>query len=569
MFLPPPKLTVSEWADKYRILGRDESPNSGRWKTETTPYLKAIMDSFTDKTTEIIAFLKPTQVGATEVGINICGYTIDYSPTRIFYLMPDEELARDFSTDRLSKAFKHTPSIARKLDQSEKSKALTIRYSGGFIKLSGAQSASKLASWAIPRVIMDEVDKYPLWAGREASPIALVMERTKNWSYRKILIMSTPTTEGGYIYNAYQNSEQHNIFYIPCPKCKHYQELQFKNLKFPDTLNDNELMKKTYYQCEACGYHMNDRDKLKGLKVGEWRPREKLNYKPKRVGFKLNSLYSPWVSFATMAKEFLKSKNEPSKLMNFVNSWLGEPWKQKGAVIKSKSVLEHKVDLPSGIVPSWAVFLSCGVDVQQGYFYWVVRAWGANFKSQKIANGTAITFDDLLGIINRPWKIENSNKTVQIFICGIDSGYNTEEVYAFCARNYPVTVPIKGRSTPLVKYFKISQLGQSGVVNVNGYTQVLYEVDTNKYKDLINYKLSLPIDDPTAWLIDKDTDHAYADMITSEQKIDEKGDGKLVWKKISSARENHYLDCEVYAMASADFVNARLITEDDMTVGEL
>ena len=43
----PEKLTVSQWAEKYRIL--DESSNfSGQWSNDITPYLVGIMDAFND-----------------------------------------------------------------------------------------------------------------------------------------------------------------------------------------------------------------------------------------------------------------------------------------------------------------------------------------------------------------------------------------------------------------------------------------------------------------------------------------------------------------------------------------
>ena len=109
MFLPPPPETVSEWADHNRILTREESPSAGLWNTNNTPYLREIMDTFTDKTTQICTVLKATQLGFTEAAVNICGYTIDRSPCRIFYVMPDEDLAKDFSVDRLQKALKNTP----------------------------------------------------------------------------------------------------------------------------------------------------------------------------------------------------------------------------------------------------------------------------------------------------------------------------------------------------------------------------------------------------------------------------------------------------------------------------
>lgn len=41
---PPPPLTVSQWADKYRVLSAESSAEPGRWHTEKAPYQRAIMD---------------------------------------------------------------------------------------------------------------------------------------------------------------------------------------------------------------------------------------------------------------------------------------------------------------------------------------------------------------------------------------------------------------------------------------------------------------------------------------------------------------------------------------------
>ena len=47
--------------------------------------------------------------------------------------------------------------------------------------LSGANSPSSLASRAIKYVFFDEVDKYPVFSGKEANPIKLATERTKTF----------------------------------------------------------------------------------------------------------------------------------------------------------------------------------------------------------------------------------------------------------------------------------------------------------------------------------------------------------------------------------------------------
>jgi hypothetical protein len=41
---PDPLLTVSEWADRYRVFSQRASSEPGRWRTERTPYLREIMD---------------------------------------------------------------------------------------------------------------------------------------------------------------------------------------------------------------------------------------------------------------------------------------------------------------------------------------------------------------------------------------------------------------------------------------------------------------------------------------------------------------------------------------------
>ena len=48
-FRPPERLTVSEWADKYRILSEKDSAAPGLWRTDRTPYLKEPMNAFNDR----------------------------------------------------------------------------------------------------------------------------------------------------------------------------------------------------------------------------------------------------------------------------------------------------------------------------------------------------------------------------------------------------------------------------------------------------------------------------------------------------------------------------------------
>lgn len=63
------------------------------------------------------------------------------------------------------------------------------------------------------------------------------------------------------------------------------------------------------------------------LRAGEWKAVKKRGIgRPKSLGYWINSLYSIFVTWADVAEEYLKSKDDPELLQNFVNSWLAEAW---------------------------------------------------------------------------------------------------------------------------------------------------------------------------------------------------------------------------------------------------
>ena len=49
---PPPDMTLSQWADEYRVLPQGASALPGRWKTDNAPYQREIMDAITDITVQ-------------------------------------------------------------------------------------------------------------------------------------------------------------------------------------------------------------------------------------------------------------------------------------------------------------------------------------------------------------------------------------------------------------------------------------------------------------------------------------------------------------------------------------
>lgn len=124
---PPPKLTVSTWADAYRRLSSEASAEPGRWNTDRAPYQRTILDAICDPACERVVVMSSAQIGKTELLLNIIGYFIDYDPSPILLLQPTLEMAQTFSKDRLAPMLRDTPALKGKVaDSKSKSSGNTM-----------------------------------------------------------------------------------------------------------------------------------------------------------------------------------------------------------------------------------------------------------------------------------------------------------------------------------------------------------------------------------------------------------------------------------------------------------
>lgn len=555
---PPENLTVSEWAEKYRMLDSKTSAMPGPWRNEKTPYLREIMDEFINYDTEEIIFCKPSQVGGTEAMQNMLGYVIQQDPSPTLIVYPTDTLAESISKNRLEPMIRASKPLRKLYNENESSK-LELQFDGMYLSLNGANSPSALASKAIKYLFLDEVDKYPGASKKEADPIRLARERTKTFTnQRKIYMTSTPTLQTGHIWQALQGADIEKHYFVPCPHCGEYIELKFSNLRFPsgDDLDNSERADMAVYVCQECGCKITDQDRDNMIRYGEWREVRRNTKASKKVAFWINTLYSPFVRFSEIVKEFLDSKDNPDLLQNFVNSWLAEPWEDTKLKTDADMVMERQTDLPQLVVPSWARYLTAGVDVQETCLYWTIRAWGPYITSQNIAHGQALSFQDIESTMNTPYLTESGEQVI-VSLCLIDSGYDADSTYDFCATNSEWAMPVKGASNPMMSHFKTSKVNK---VDSKAYGMNLVLVDGDKYKDMIASRMRKD-NGKGAWMVYEGCDREYAEQVTSEHKVNEKSGSRVVqrWRPKHSHIDNHYLDCEVYSLAAADILGVRML----------
>lgn len=553
---PPEHLSVSKWAEKHRMLDAKSSAMPGRWRNDVTPYLIGIMDEFNNRETEEIILCKPTQFGGSEALNNIIGYIISQDPAPTMVVYPSEQLAKSIAENRIKPMISLSEELSEKYDP--KSSTLEMQFKGMYLSLTGSNSPANLSSKPIKYLLMDEVDKYPDSAGKEADPIKLAEERVKAFYNSKIYMTSTPTTREGHIWQAKETADIEKHYFVPCPHCGEYIELVFSNIKFPDEdgMTYADRAEFAVYVCQKCGCIIRDGDKPKMLRNGEWRIVRHSTQYARKVAFWINTLYSPFVRWSQIAKEFLFSKDQPEEFQNFTNSWLAEPWEDSALKTSVDLVMERQTDIPALAVPDWAELLTAGVDVQETSLYWTIRAWGKFLTSQNIAHGQALSFEEIDRVMNLEYKKADGSPFL-VKLCLIDSGDQTDTVYDFCLEHADWALPVKGSSHAQLSHYKISKVNREGS-SVNGMMLVL--VDGGKYKDMIAGRMKRKNGDGS-WMVYNGCDEEYANQVTAEHKVNVKknGSNRQEWKLKHSHGDNHYLDTEVYAMAAADILGVRTL----------
>ena len=107
---PPPKLTLSEWADKYAYLSRETSAEFGKFKC--FGYQRGMLDAVTDPTVTTISVQKSARVGYTKLMDHVVGYFLHADPSPMLVVQPRVEDAESYSKTEIAPMLRDTPVLA-------------------------------------------------------------------------------------------------------------------------------------------------------------------------------------------------------------------------------------------------------------------------------------------------------------------------------------------------------------------------------------------------------------------------------------------------------------------------
>lgn len=568
---PPEEITVSQCADKNRILGRGSS-KPGQWETDFLPFLRDIMDSFSIDCVEEIWVIKPTQLGGTEALLNMLLYAILQDPGPAMIVEPTEALADEISQDRIDLMIETCDQLKeiKAFDQDDLLKRKKT-FSSMTAYLAWSNSPASLASRPIRYCFFDEVNKYRKFTGEEASPLALGKERTNTFIFtRKLVYVSTPTTDIGYITKGEESCDARFRYQVFCPHCGYRQVLNFDQVQFGDFKeNLKKIGDQAFYECEKCKEKIYNEQKAEMVRRGKWIDlNSELEFekcleelRPKRIGFQINRLYSPWHTFGMVAREFLESKDYPEKLMNWRNSWMAEPWIEKYETKSEKEMLSNITEIESLIVPKGSIALTCGIDPSGDGFWFVILAWKRDAAPHLVHYGYLVGWEAVTSLVwENAYQIENSEDRLPIWKAGLDTGggereaYDltmTEEAYDWLRRHgRGKCYGTKGMSHSTGRKIKISNIDKMPKGGAIPGGIILLNLDTNVFKDAIHYRLQIKEGDPGRFTFHKETGTDFVSHLLAEEKRIDFKTGKSEWVRIR--RQNHWLDACVIAYSLAD-----------------
>lgn len=579
---PEPRMTVSQWADSFRYLSSTSSAEPGLYRTERTPYMRKIVDSLSaNETIWEVIFMKAAQTGGSEGGFNWLGYIIDLVPAPTMIVQPTDALSKRNSKMRIDPMIDATPRLREKISpQRSRDSGNTMlqkEFPGGVVVLSGANSAVGLRSMPVRNLFLDEVDAYPQDLDGEGSPVDLAKARTRTFARKKIFLVSTPTVKHTSVIEAeYLDSDQQK-YYVPCPHCHHMQELVFENLKWDDDDPDSVL-----YFCEGCGVGIEDRHKGFMLKekgyggMAEWRATNLEHKDPKKIGFHISSLYSPygWYSWADVIRDYIKAEGNPTKMKTFRNTVLGLTYEEDGEVPAWENLYnrreQYKINQPS----KECMFITVGVDVQKDRLELEIVGWcrgkrtySADFRVLMGDTAASPVWDDLAKVVNETWEREDG-MLMPMQKMAIDTGYNTQHVYNFCARfDGSKVVPIKGMQNQQLMVTPPRQVNITQAGKKIGKTKLWHVGVSMAKSELYGWLRQEVAEDgtvPKGYCHYPEYDQHFFRGLTAETlelRKNKKGYNEYVW--IKKYDRNEPLDCRVYARAAAYMVGIDRHDESD------
>ncbi|MGE3583036.1 MAG: phage terminase large subunit family protein [Hyphomonadaceae bacterium] len=553
-FVPPPRLELGAWMEAEMRLPASASALPGR--IHLHKWQRGLAAAISDPTIRRVSVQKSARVGYTTILVGAIGSTVANEPAPTLVVLPTEADARAFMVDNLEPTFTATPALRKALaddqDEAGRNTLLAKRYPGGSLTLAAARSPRNLRAKTAKNVFFDEVDGMEVTA--EGDPIDLGIMRSQTYAQRKIIMGSTPVfQETSRIIRAYDEGDG-RVFEVPCPECGERNEIRWAHIEW-----ETDKPETAAYRCPHCAALVPERFKAQMVEAGDWkitRPHVRGH-----ASFRINSLVSllPNTSWATLAAEFLRAKKSPDTLQAFVNTVLGEGWRETAEELDESELQSRVEEFGLQSIPSEVRVVTAGLDVQRDRVEITFLGFTANVAETLVLGHAVIwgdpkdntTWAEVDDALRSRWKHPLGGE-IGVDAAAVDAGdgETMDYVLQFCRPRFARrVVAIKGAAgnRPAIEasHSKGSKLF---IVGVDG----------------LKARLLTQLSKSRTWRFSNSLGAVWFEQLTSERRVLRYSRGQPVrsFERIMGRRAEA-LDCTIYALAARNLVNLDLTRREN------
>lgn len=475
---PRARLTPSQTVERHRFI----APGV-RYSFRKTPFMREPTDCMEPGGDYLtVAIAGPGQVGKTTGPENFLLHSVMNSPGDFLWYMQSDEALQAYVKKTIDQMILMHPDMKgalglKAIDDSlhfKRFRSLTVE----FLTATEKNMINKKA----PRVIGDEIDAYPKDLG---DPKALLDVRRQTYGHESMLVaISHPDRANGLvpekdwtegIMAIYADSDR-RVWWWKCPHCAAYSspnptaarvmtlEYDTQLLMEPEGGPDgpkrlatlDEVEASAHLLCPVNGCVIDDQHRRQMNQTGFWAGLGQVVaqdgtvtgklIKRKTAGFWIVGVMSPFIigGIGGLARARVKAEREmlvtgeSKTLRNVICKQWGLPYTPPRALgsVDAKTLADRaEGGLTLGVIPmipDGVRFLTCTVDVQMGYFEFLVRGWGVDGESWVIDRGRIIAdpatnpldWDKLPErLFKRTWPMaDGSGRSMGVRASSIDSG---------------------------------------------------------------------------------------------------------------------------------------------------
>ncbi|MDE2100780.1 MAG: phage terminase large subunit family protein [Patescibacteria group bacterium] len=482
---PPATVRAVDWIPANIVIP-EETETPGRFDIDLFPHVWGVLEAIDDPMIRNIYLPWAARLAKTTTALSALIFFAVNAPRPMLFGGPNEEKADDVIESQLYPMLEACTATKHQLRPKHARTSRYVALDRCRIRRSFSGSPSSMAGFPACYGHATELPKWTKNKSTEANPVKLFVKRAMLYPFEsKYTFEGTPALKGSCEITALCNDPgtQRRLRLVPCPHCGEFQTLRMGTPE-PGTggirwekppgakHSERQLAVDTaYYECAHCHGRIEDRHRPAMMRKGVWiaegqtidrkgRVHGKAAVVSSNVAFgdgrsnPFGSLYSLAISgWGQLVGEFLDSRGKPSDRQDFANSVEGREWDPQPIKIHAHELAERLIspeNEPRGLCPSWSVFATGAIDVQEGgrLFEWQTCAWGAHARGHLLDWNICHSEAELEKIIREllfPHADGGTPLRPSRWLIDAGDGHVTEFVYRLC-RQIPGLFPCKGSS---------------------------------------------------------------------------------------------------------------------------